>query len=74
MIHALFVLAAEESHKSETPFYVAGIVFAVWAVVIGVHGLRSETFPTSAGQGKAIAAVSVVLAAVCMGLAVYVAS
>jgi hypothetical protein len=74
MISALLTLAAEEAERSETPFFVAGCVFAAWAIVIGVHGLRSESFPSSAGQGRAITAVSVVLAAICMGLAVYVAS
>ena len=74
MIQALLVLAAEEAERSETPFYVAGVVFAVWAIFIGVSGLRSESFPSSASQGRAISAVSLLLAAVCMGLAVYVAS
>ena len=74
MISALFVLAAEEAERSETPFFIAGIVFAAWAVFIGVTGLRSESFPSSASQGRAITAVSVALAATCMGFAVYVAS
>ncbi len=74
MIHALFVLAAEEAERSETPFFIAGIVFSLWAVFIGVSGLRSESFPASASQGKAITAVSVVLAAICMALSVYVAN
>ena len=74
MIQALLVLAAEEAERSETPFYIAGIVFAVWAIFIGVSGLRSESFPASASQGRAISAISVLLAAICMGLAVYVAN
>ena len=28
MVHALIVLAAEEAERSETPFFIAGIVFA----------------------------------------------
>ena len=74
MISTLFVLAAEEAERSETPFYIAGVVFAAWAIFIGVAGLRSESFPASASQGRAISAVSVVLAAICMALAVYVAN
>ncbi len=73
MISALFVLA-NESEKSEAPFFIAGIVFAAWAVTIGVMGLRSASFPASASQGRTITAVSVVLALTCMALAVYVAS
>ena len=73
MISALFVLAAE-AEKSETPFYVAGVVFAAWAIAIGVTGLRSESFPASASQGRTITIVSVVLAAACMAIAVYVST
>ena len=51
----LFVLAAEEADGVETPFFVAGIVFSLWAVFIGVSGLRPESFPASASQGRAIA-------------------
>ena len=72
MIHALLVLASE-SEKSETPFFIAGIVFSLWAIFIGVSGLRSESFPASASQGRAIGAISIVLAAICMALSVYVA-
>ena len=74
MIEALLILAAEEAERSETPFYIAGILFACWAIFIGVSGLRSESFPASAAQGRAITAISVLLAALCMGLAVYVAN
>ena len=73
MISTLFVLASE-TEKSETPFFIAGIVFAAWAVAIGVMGLRSASFPASASQGRRITAVSVALAAICMALAVYVSS
>jgi hypothetical protein len=74
MIHALFVLAAEEGHRSETPFYIAGVVFAAWAIFIGVSGLRSESFAESVSQSRVIILVSVLLAAACMALAVYVAN
>ena len=73
MIDAVLILAAE-SERSKTPFYIAGIVFACWAIFIGVSGLRSESFPASASQGRTITAVSVLLAALCMALAVYVAN
>ena len=73
MINALFVLASE-TEKSEAPFFIAGILFATWAVAIGVMGLRSESFPASASQGKAISAVSLLLAVVCMAMAVYVST
>jgi hypothetical protein len=71
MVHALLVLAAE-TEKSEVPFFVAGGVFAAWAVVVGFLGTRSEAFPGGMGAGRAVSAVSVALAAVSMALAVYV--
>ena len=74
MIQALLVLAAEEGHRSEAPFYIAGIVFACWAIYVGVSGLRSESFGSTASQSRTIIAVSVLLAAACMATAVYVAN
>ncbi len=74
MVHALLILASETAGKSETPFFIAGGVFAVWAVIIGISGTVSETFPGSKGAGVAISLVSVLLAATAMGLAVYVAT
>ena len=48
MVHALLLFAAEEAgKKSETPFYIVGVLFGVWAVVIGSLGLRSPSFGTA---------------------------
>jgi hypothetical protein len=74
MINALLILAAEEHHRSEVPFYIAGCVFAAWAIYVGVSGLRSESFAASATQSRGIILISVVLAAVSMALAVYVSN
>lgn len=63
MVHALLVLAAE---KSEAPFFILGLLFAAWAVVIGVLGMRSESFGSERGISTVIIGVSVVLAAATM--------
>lgn len=63
MLHAFLVLAAEEAEKSETLFFVTGCLFAAWAVLIGVVGIRSESFGSERGLSSAIIAVSVLLAA-----------
>jgi len=63
MLAALLVLASEEAEKSETLFYVIGCLFAAWAVLIGVVGIRSESFGSERGLSSAIIAVSVLLAA-----------
>jgi hypothetical protein len=71
MLSTLLVLASE-SEKSETPFFVVGVLFAVWAVVLGVMGTRSPQFASARGTMSAVIGVSVVLAAASMALAVYV--
>jgi len=65
MTQATLILAAEAA-KSETPFFIIGVAFAAWAVVIGGIGTASESFPPSRGAGIAIGVVSLVLAAACM--------
>ncbi|MCU0257875.1 MAG: hypothetical protein MUC84_10530 [Solirubrobacteraceae bacterium] len=71
MLSTLLVLASE-SEKSETPFFVVGVLFAVWAVVLGVTGTRSPEFASGRGTMSAVIGVSVVLAAAAMAMAVYV--
>lgn len=71
MTQATLILAAEAA-KNETPFFIIGIVFAAWAVIIGGIGTVSESFPPSRGAGIAIGAVSVVLAAATMAIVLFV--
>ena len=74
MISAFLVLAAEqvEKEKSETLFFVLGVLFAAWAVTIGTLGMRSESFGRERGASVAITGVSVTLAAATMAAIVYV--
>ena len=58
---------------SKTPFFIGGGVLAAWAVVLSVIGLRTASFPGGAAGERAVIAISLVLAVVAMGLAVYVA-
>jgi len=62
------VLAAE---KSKTPFYIAGGVLVAWALIISMGiGMRKENFPETLGQQRAIMAVSAVLVAIAVSMAV----
>ena len=72
MVHAFLVLAAEEAEKSETLFFVLGCVFAAWAVIVGVLGMRSESFGSERGLSSALIGVSVLLAAATMAAVLYV--
>lgn len=58
---------------SKTPFFIGGGVLAIWAVVLATLGLRNPSFPGDARGQRAVMAISLVLAVVAMGLAVYVA-
>ena len=70
MVHALLVLAAEKAEPSKTGFYVVGGALAVWAVVLGVIGLRSPSFPGSVRSSRGVMAVSAVLVVAAMATAV----
>jgi hypothetical protein len=59
---------------SKVPFYIAGGVFAAWAVVLATLGLRNPTFPGGAGGQRAVMAISLVLAVVAMGMAIATAT
>jgi hypothetical protein len=73
MVHALLVLAAEEAEPSKTAFYLCGGLLAVWAVLLGVIGLRSPDFPGSATVARGVMAVSAVLMVAAMATAVITA-
>jgi hypothetical protein len=70
MVHALLVLAAEEAEPSKTGFYVVGGVLAVWAVVLGLIGLRSPDFPGSERGVRGVITISAVLVVAAMAAAV----
>ena len=57
MLHALLLLAAEEAETSKTAYYVAGGAAASCAVVVSFVGLRSASFPPTAGVARGATAV-----------------
>ena len=73
MVHALLVLAAEEAEPSKTAFYICGAIFAAWAVVLGLVGLRSPEFPGGSTGARAVMGVSVILMVAAMATAVITA-
>jgi hypothetical protein len=56
---------------SKVPFYIAGGVLAVWAVVLASLGLTRPEFPGGAGGQRAVIGISVVLMVVAMAMAVH---
>jgi len=70
---ALLVLAAETSAQAEpskAPFYVAGGLLVLFALVVSAAGIRSQTFPPSPGARAGVIAVGAVLVAAAMATAV----
>lgn len=62
------VLAAEKSHL---PFYIAGGLLALWAIVVSVGiGLRMPDFPGNRNGERLVILISVLLVAATMATAV----
>jgi hypothetical protein len=62
------LLAAAE--PSKVPFYLAGGVFAAWAVVLAAAGLTRPSFPFGPGGQRAVTAISLLLAVVAIAMAI----
>jgi len=73
MLLALLQAAAEESEPSKVPFFICGGLFAVWAVVMFVVGMRSASFPGGQSGERGVIAVSTVLMLAAMATAVITA-
>jgi hypothetical protein len=59
--------AAEPSH---VPFFIAGGVLAVWAVVLAFVGLNRPAFPFNGVGQRAVVGFSFLLAAVAIAMAI----
>jgi hypothetical protein len=69
---ALLILAAEEgAEPNKVPFYVAGGLLVLFAVVIAVIGTRgAETFPATKGARTGVCLLAALLVAAAMATAV----
>jgi hypothetical protein len=52
-------------------FHVSGVLFGIWAVLVSVFGITRENFPPSKGAMRIVAGISVLLAALAIGTAIY---
>jgi hypothetical protein len=71
-----FITAAAEAgkeEKSHVPFYIAGSLLAVWAVVLSLIGLTRPDFPSSQGQRSAVMGLTVLLVLAATSIAVITA-
>jgi hypothetical protein len=67
VLSSLFVAAT----VSKVPFYVAGGVLALWAVVLAALGLSRPSFPGNTGGQRGVIAVSLVLMALTIAMAIH---
>jgi plastocyanin len=73
-LHQLAPVLAAAGEKSKAPFYVAGALLAVWAVLVSVVGITRPDFPGSPLRTRAVMAISAVLVLVAVSSAVLTAS
>jgi hypothetical protein len=52
-------------------FHVCGILFAAWALIASFLGITRENFPGSPAAERAVAAISIILAAAAIGTGIY---
>jgi hypothetical protein len=71
MLHALatFVFAVDKHEPAKLPFYIGGGALALWAVLVGFFGLRSDTFPDGNGAARAVMGTSLLLVVLAMATA-----
>jgi hypothetical protein len=65
---------AEEHHKSETPFFIAGAVLVAFAIAISVVGFKKPDFPATESAARGIMAVSAALVGATLVAIVYVSA
>jgi hypothetical protein len=75
-MHALLIFAAEGAadHGSKTAFYVAGLVLAGWAVLVGGIGVARPAFAERSGTGHAVIGVTAILVVAALAAAVATSS
>jgi len=57
-----------------TGFYIAGIVLAVWALLVTAVGVMREDFPSSPAATRLVGAISVLLVVTAIGTAIYLSA
>jgi len=68
------IAATTESGKSETPFFIFGIVLVLFAVVISVLGFTRPGFPGSDGAAKGVMGAGGTLVVIVAGLVIWMNS
>jgi plastocyanin len=59
-LHLAGGILAASGEPSKTPFYIAGSLFAVWAVVLSAIGLRNADFPATRTIARVVMGISAI--------------
>jgi hypothetical protein len=62
------------SFRGVEPFYFAGGSLAAWALIVTAIGVRREDFPSTPRATRLVAAISIILVATTIGLAIYLSA
>jgi hypothetical protein len=57
-----------------TGFYIAGIVLALWALIVTAVGVMREDFPATPGATRLVGAISLLLVVAAIGSAIYLSA
>lgn len=71
--HAASAAGEHKEEHNEVPFYVGGLLFAVFAVLVSVYGFKRPDFPETAAAARGVMSAGAVLMMVAVGTAIYVA-
>ena len=55
-------------------FYIAGGALASWALILTAIGVSREDFPRGPGTARLVGAISILLVATAIGLAIYLSA
>ena len=66
------IAATEEAHRSETPFFIVGILLVVFAVVVSVIGFTRPQFPPTDTAARGVIGLGAALVVATGALIIYV--
>jgi hypothetical protein len=59
------------SDPSKVPFYIAGLLLALWAVCVSAYGVTHPDFPYSTRGQRGVIGVSLLLVVFAISMAIY---
>jgi hypothetical protein len=67
----MLALVIASTEPSKVPFYIAGGLLAIWAVVLAYVGITNPGFPETDSRMRGVIAITAVLVLAAIGLAIH---